>query len=121
MSKNRGRRVRSRFGAGFILQIAAPQSMGYTVTGLPATGHSLLLQKSDKTFELIVWNEPVVCKNGADVVVTPVPVTVNFGSVYSKVSVYNPFLGTGPLKQLTAASSVSVTLGAQALVIELKK
>jgi hypothetical protein len=100
--------------------LPAPGALNYKITGLPATGHSLLLQKSDKTFELIVWNEPPVSKNGVDLVVTPVPVTVQLGATYAKVWVYNPFLGTGPLKQLAAASTVTFNLGAQALIIEIK-
>jgi hypothetical protein len=71
--------------------------VSYTITNLPATGYSLLLQKSNGTYELAVWGEAFASQ-------TSTAVTVNLGATYSTVNVYDPTVGTSP----TALGSVSV-------------
>ena len=39
---------------------AAPGSLEMALSGMPSTGHSLLLQQADGDFDLAVWNEPDV-------------------------------------------------------------
>ena len=37
--------------------LAQPGQLNYSVVGLPSSGHTLLLQKSNGKFELVIWNE----------------------------------------------------------------
>jgi hypothetical protein len=97
---------------------ANPGSLNYSLSGLPANGHSLLLQKSNGVYELIVWNEAPVYANGADLNVTSVPVTVQLGNTYSKVSVYDPLSSSSATQTLTSLNSLDVSLGSDALIIE---
>ena len=98
--------------------LASPGQLNYAITGLPATAHTLLLQKSNGRFELIVWNEVPVFANGADVAVAPVALTVSLGKTVAKVSVFDPIAGVSAVSQATSVASVGLSLGAHALIVE---
>lgn len=101
----------------------APSAAGvlnYQLSGLPANGHALLLQKSNGNFELILWNEAPVYVNNADVDVQPTAVAVQLGKTFGQVTVYDPLQGLSPVAQASAVSQATVNLGADALVIEVR-
>lgn len=62
---------------------AATTPLNYTIQGLPSTGHSLVLDKSDGTHELTVWNEPALWDQNTktEIAVPATPVTVQLGQV----------------------------------------
>ena len=95
-------------------------SLNYKLSGLPATAHSLLLQKSNGAFELVLWNEAPVYANGADLQVNASAVTVELGQTVQGGSVYDPIQGATALSQFGAVSRLTVNLGADALVIEVR-
>ena len=68
----------------------------------------MLLQASDGTFQLVVWNERV---KGEDAV------TVNLGGVRESVKVYDPTVGTEPVQSHTGIDSLKLTLSEHPLVI----
>ena len=68
-----------------------PGSLNYQVVDPPATVHDMLLQKSDGTFALAVWDEQV---SGTS------QVTVRLGRAFPSVRVYDPTLGTNPTQTL---------------------
>jgi len=91
------------------------------------TGHSILLQKSDKRFYLILWNEPKVADGTANVAVPTVNHTLNVQRS-RKVAVYNPFASTPLVSAQTfllwpyswsANSTVSVPIGPNPVVVEI--
>ncbi len=84
---------------------------GYSIPGEPATVHDLLLQKSDGTFELVVWDERV---KGDD------RVRVNLGSVRPSVKVYDPTVGTAATRVLHDVASVELTLSDHPVILETK-
>jgi hypothetical protein len=90
---------------------AALGKLDYSIPGEPATVHDLLLQKSDGTFELVVWDERF--GGGSD------DVTVDLAKPRAKVVVYDPTLGTTPMQTSAAANSVSLQLSDHPLVLEL--
>ncbi len=87
-------------------------SLNYSIPGEPATVHDLLLQKSDGTFYLVVWDERPFGE-GTD------NVTVNLGSNYGtvKVNVYDPTVGTTASQILTDVRSVPLTLSDHPLIL----
>lgn len=99
--------------------LASTDSLGYSVTGMPAEGHALLLQKSNRDFYLVLWNEAEVYQNGADVNVPPSPVTVDFGATFAQGAVFSPIDGAEAVQQLSCASSVQLGLGSKPLVVML--
>jgi hypothetical protein len=88
----------------------APGSVNYSIPGEPATVHDLLLQKSDGSFDLVVWDERAT---GTD------NVTVNLGAAYSSVAVYDPTIGTSVQQQLSNVNQVSLSLGDHPLIVQI--
>ncbi len=89
-----------------------PESLNYSIPGQPATVHDLLIQKSNRIFELAVWNERV---SGSD------NVTVNLGATFPTVKLYDPTLGTLPVKTFSNVASVNLTLSDHPVIIEISR
>ncbi len=89
----------------------APGKLDYVIAGEPATVHDLLLQKSDGTFALAVWDEKP--SGGSDAV------TVDLGTSRATVTVYDPTMGTSPSQTLSGVRSVPLTLSDHPVVLEL--
>jgi hypothetical protein len=77
----------------------------------PSTVHDLLLQKSNGTFELIVWGEQVEGSNA---------ITINLGGTRSKVKIYDMTVGVTPIQTLVDAANVPLTLNDHAMVVEIE-
>ncbi|MGO8927402.1 MAG: glycosyl hydrolase [Limisphaerales bacterium] len=86
-----------------------PGQVNYTIPNQPATVHDLLLQKSNGTFELVLWGEQVKGTNS---------VVVNLGSVCANVNLYDPTVGTTATQTMSSLASVPVTLSDHPLIIE---
>jgi hypothetical protein len=87
-----------------------PGQLNYSIPEQPATVHELLLQKSDGTFELVVWSERL---KGAD------EVTVHLGRTDAAVKVYDPTIGTEPIQTPGRVASLKLTLSDHPLIIAL--
>ncbi|TIX94116.1 MAG: hypothetical protein E5V17_05290 [Mesorhizobium sp.] len=72
--------------------------------------HELLLQRSDGTFQLIVWDERL---SGQD------DVTVQFGDTRASVTTYDPTIGVEPVQTLSNVRSLEITLSDHPIVIAL--
>jgi hypothetical protein len=100
---------------------ASADSLPYSISGMPADGHSLLLQKSDGDFYLVLWNEAEVHQDGSDTSVVPSPVVVDFGATFSEVSVFSPIDGEASAQSATWAASMNLSLGSKALIVRLHR
>jgi hypothetical protein len=85
-----------------------PGRLVYSIPAQPATVHELLLQKSDGTFALVVWGERL---NGSD------DVTIRLGGTHPAVKVYDPTIGTEPVRTLGKVDSLRLTLGDRPLIV----
>ncbi len=90
---------------------SSPGQVNYSIPGQPATVHDLLLRKSDGRFELVVWSERFT--GGSD------NVTINLGTTYETVKVYDPTIGTSPTQTLTDVSRVALTLSDHPVIVEI--
>jgi hypothetical protein len=90
--------------------IATPGRLRYSIPNPPATVHDLLLQKSNGTFELVVWSEKA---SGTD------SVTVHLGASRASVKVYDPTIGTKPIQTRDKTNSLTLTLSDHPVVIEI--
>ena len=88
--------------------LAKPGQLKYSIPEQPATVHELLLQKSDGTFQLVVWNERV---KGSD------DVTIRFGDKLVSVKVYDPTVGTEAVQTSAGIDSLKLTLSDHPVVI----
>jgi hypothetical protein len=99
----------------------ATSGLSYGISGLPSTASSTLLEKSDGTFDIVLWNGKATVSNGSsDVTPATSNVTVNFGTNESSIAIYDPMKGATATQTVTNASSVTVGLSADPIIIELQ-
>lgn len=85
-----------------------PGQLRYSVPDQPATVHELLLQKSDGTFQLIIWDERV---HGSD------DVTIRFAEKLPHVTLFDPTRGTAPIQKSAGIDSLTLKLSNHPFVI----
>jgi len=90
--------------------VAHAASLPYSIPNAPATVHDLLLQKSDGTFELVVWNEKA---SGLD------HVNVEFSQACPSAKLYDPTVCTDPAHVLKDARTIALELSDHPVVIEI--
>ncbi len=86
-----------------------PTPITYGVTNMPSTGHSLLMQKANGTYELVVWGEAFASQTQTNITVTL--------DVARVVKVYDITKGTTPV-QTFSGQNVPLTLSDHALILE---
>jgi hypothetical protein len=76
-----------------------PGRLNYTLSGMPAAGNNILLQKSNGSFDLVLWAEPQIWSSTLqqEIAAPTSQVTVNLGNTYSSVAVYDPLVGSTPI------------------------
>ncbi|MDE1902176.1 MAG: glycosyl hydrolase [Alphaproteobacteria bacterium] len=85
-------------------------ALAYTIADQPATVHDLLLQKSDGTFFLVIWNEKT---SGTD------DIAVDLAAPRRTVRIYDVTRGTDPVATLHHTAHIPLTLGDHAMIVEL--
>ena len=90
--------------------VSKPGELAYSIPGAPATVHDLLLQKSNGTFDLVVWDEQL---DGMSTV------NVELGQKPARLTLYDPTVGTAPTRSFVGANPVSLTLSNHPVVLEL--
>src|SRR5258707_4681212 len=95
--------------------------LGYSLSGLPASGNSMVLGKSNGAYDLVVWAEPKIWNDATstEIAASTQPVTVNLGGVHGSVNIYDPLNGTTPIATYTNVSQIVVAVSDHPLVIEI--
>jgi hypothetical protein len=88
--------------------LAKPDQLEFTIVDQPKTVHQLLLQHSDRTFQLIIWDERL---SGRDAV------TVDLGVPRASVRIYDPTIGIEPVQTQTNVGSLELALSDHPIVI----
>jgi hypothetical protein len=110
-----------------------PDALSYKLTGMPtttitltsgqstSTASSLLFEKSNGTFELVLWNEPQIWNTTTyqEISITPQPVTVSLSKKYNTVNVYSPIMSASPINSQTNVDTVVVSLGDSPIIVEI--
>jgi hypothetical protein len=87
-----------------------PGSLDFAIPNQPPTVHELLLQRSDGAFQLVVWGERL---RGED------DITVEFARAQASVTIFDPTVGTEPVRTLAGVSEVDLKLSDHPLVLEI--
>jgi hypothetical protein len=101
-----------------------PTKLNYSITGLPPSGagggFSFLLQKSNGTFEIMVWNEPPIWNDATHAPIAPPssPLTISLGQTATKVNLYDPIIGSAPISTFSDVASISPSIAAHPLIVE---
>ncbi|WP_374471608.1 calcium-binding protein [Phenylobacterium sp.] len=103
--------------SGGATNTAAP---AYTVTGLPATGSSLLFQEDNGSYDIVVWAEPDLWDQAAHRAITAptAAINVSLGATYASVAVYDPLVSDKPLQTFSNTNTVKLSLTDHPLIIE---
>jgi hypothetical protein len=88
--------------------LAKSGELDVTIPDQPGTVHDLLLQHSDGTFQLIVWDERL---SGED------RVTIHLGVTPASVRTYDPTIGVEPIQTLGNIRSLDLTLSDHPVVV----
>lgn len=97
--------------------VSAP---AFRIPTLPAGASSLLLQKASGAWDLVLWNSAAtVWQGNAEATPAAAAITMPLGGTYSSVRIYNPVTGSSPTQTLANASSVSLSLGKEPLIVEI--
>ncbi len=96
--------------------------LSYSVSGLPASGNSLVLEKSNGTYDLVLWAEPKIwnAASKTQVIATNKQVLTSLDTPASQVLVFDPLLGTAPIATYNNTSSVSVSITDHPVIIEIE-
>jgi hypothetical protein len=92
--------------------LAAPAKLDYVIANQPNTVHDLLLERSDGTFQLVVWDERL---NGQD------RIAVNFGVKHAALDIYDPTVGIHPVQKRTNVETLELTLSDHPVVIAIPR
>jgi hypothetical protein len=98
-----------------------PGSLSYAVPNLPANANQLLIEKSNGTFDLVLWAESQIWNptTQSEVTAPTETATVNFGQIEKSVLVFDPLIGTTPIATYSNVQSIQVSLTDHPLVIEI--
>lgn len=102
-----------------------PGKLNYTLTGMPTAqnntgGYHTLMQKSDGSFWLAVWNEQPLnsTADGSDIAVSAVNVTLTLGATPVSIAVYDPTNSTTAVQTAGAVTSLTFSLPARVILIK---
>jgi trimeric autotransporter adhesin len=103
-------------GAGSGKASSAPK---FSVTGLPSTGHSLMLGGSS-AYDLAVWIDATVYNPSTetDIAAPSYTITINLGATYPTVKVFDPMTGTAAIETYSNVSTVSVAVSDHPLIVQ---
>jgi hypothetical protein len=91
--------------------LASPGQLKYALSEEPATVHEMLLQSSAGAFQLVVWGERL---KGFD------EVTVRLGDTFPVVKVYDPTVGTEPVRTEANVAALKLTVTDHPLIVAIK-
>lgn len=92
----------------------------YDVGNLPVTGESLLFEKSNGAFDIVIWAEPDIWDQDNDrpIAIAPTASTVAFGGLRYDVRLFDPLVSDQPIATYTDVTSVIVSVTDHPIIIE---
>ncbi len=88
---------------------------------MPSSARSLLTEKSDGSYQIIIWNEPDIWNQSTDTAIQAATtgVKVNLGASFGSVKVFDPLTGTTAIKSLSNVSSLTLDVVDHPLIIDI--
>jgi hypothetical protein len=100
---------------------SARGTLAYTLSEMPVSGNSLLLQKKDGSFVLALWNETPIWDRATGTPVTspPARVELDFGAKASHVDLYDPLVSATPLASHSDLHQLTVEIPDHVILLEI--
>lgn len=98
-------------------------TLNYSIDGLPSSARSLLTEKSDGSYQIIIWNEPDIWNQTTDTAIqaATTAVKVNLGASFGSVKVFDPVTGTTAIKSLSNVSSLTLDVLDHPVIIDIER
>jgi len=98
-------------------------TLNYSIDGLPSSARSLLTEKSDGSYQIIIWNEPDIWNQSSDTAIqaATTSVKVNLGASFGSVQVFDPLAGTTAIKSLSNVSSLTLDVLDHPVIIDIER
>ena len=95
-------------------------TLAYTLSGMPVSANSLLLQKKDGRFVLALWNETPIWDRakGTPLTSPPADVELDFGANASRVDLYDPLVSATPLASHRDLRQLTVNVPDHVILLE---
>ena len=87
--------------------------LAYNIPNQPSTTHDLLLQKSNGSYQLVIWGERFG-SGGAD------KIMVRFGTKIKRLDVYDPTLGITPIRKHQKINSLELEVSDHPVILEIQ-
>ncbi len=104
----------------------SPGKLNYSLANFPPVsngvgGYSKLLQRSDGSFWLALWNEQVLnsTADGSDIAVANVSITLTLGTTATSITVYDPSVSTTPVQSASNVSALAISLPARVILVKI--
>ncbi|WP_149535797.1 carbohydrate-binding domain-containing protein [Siccirubricoccus phaeus] len=99
----------------------ATNPLDISISGMPSSGKSMLLQSSDGDHQLVLWAEPVIWSMSSlsEVWAPSQSVTISLGEVADSIRVYDPLRGTGAIEQASNSDRITVELSDHPIIIDI--
>lgn len=100
---------------------AASSPLSFTLSGMPASAHSLLMEKSNGTYFLALWNERLLWDVTLlkDIEVAPVPVSLDLGLVAKAVRLYDPLISSAASFTTKAVTHIVLNVPDHPIFVEI--
>lgn len=99
----------------------SPDTLSYSIDGINKNVHHTLLQKHDKTFYLVLWQEvsSFDLRSKQDIAVSPQAVTLKLNTAIRQGSLYHLLPSIKPVAQYTTPTSIALEVSDEPLIVEL--
>ena len=96
--------------------------LAYSVSGLPASGNSLVLEKSNGAYDFVLWAEPKIWDAAGknQILAATRQAVVSLAVPGSQALVFDPLLGTAPVATYGGVSSISVPVTDHPVIVEIE-
>jgi hypothetical protein len=98
-----------------------PGTLSYQLSGTIGTDHSMLMEKSDGTYWLAIWNEARLSgpTSPTEISVANHTVTLSLASAAASVTVYDPMSGTTAVETVDNTQTISVAVPDHPVLVEI--
>jgi hypothetical protein len=97
-----------------------PTPLHDTLSGLPAGGSSLVIEKSSGVYDIVVWAEPKIWNSvtGKPVAAPATSVTIDLGAQFDQVQVFDPLQSAAALSTASHTQTVTISVVDHPLIVQ---
>ena len=99
----------------------SPSTLSYSIEGTHKNVHHTLLQKHDRSFYLVLWQEvsSFDLRDKQDIAVSPQAVTLKLNTAIRQGRLYHLLPSINPVAQYTRPTSIALKISDEPLIVEL--